>query len=311
MDTNVMALTPGEELDSEFLYYWLSYRGLWDIADVTSVPQINNKHINPLQIRLPSLAEQRRIVDVMHDLDDQTDQLERSIAKKEAIQQGMMQQLLTGQIRLPGFTDSWVSYHVASSSILKARIGWQGLTTAEYRATGAYRLVGGTEFIDGAVDWRATPYVDKWRYDQDTAIQLRPGDVLLTKDGSIGKTAYVDRLPGPATLNSGVYVIRPVRDAYDSRFLFFMLRSRAFEAFLARLSAGSTISHLYQRDLVGLVLDVPSAIEEQRAIASALAAAETEISSLRQALRKAHAVKQGVLQQLLTRRTRLRLRVAT
>ncbi|WP_255029140.1 restriction endonuclease subunit S [Rhodococcus sp. GA1] len=45
MDTNVMALTPGTEIDSEFLYYWLGHRGLWDIADVTSVPQINNKHI--------------------------------------------------------------------------------------------------------------------------------------------------------------------------------------------------------------------------------------------------------------------------
>lgn len=59
MDTNVMALTPGTDVDAEFLYYWLSYRGLWDIADVTSIPQINNKHINPLQIALPSLAEHR------------------------------------------------------------------------------------------------------------------------------------------------------------------------------------------------------------------------------------------------------------
>jgi len=108
MDTNVMALTPGDELDAEFLYYWLSRRGLWDIADVTSVPQINNKHIVPLEIRLPGLSEQRRLVAAMRHMDDFIATLERLIAKRQAIKQGMMQKLLTGRSRFPCFTDPWV-----------------------------------------------------------------------------------------------------------------------------------------------------------------------------------------------------------
>ncbi|NKT35978.1 hypothetical protein GS810_24220 [Rhodococcus hoagii] len=107
MDTNVMALTPRNEIDSEFLYYWLGYRGLWDIADVTSVPQINNKHIIPLEIGLPTIAEQRKIAIALREADDLIATLERLIAKKQAIKRGMMQQLLTGRTRLPGFAESW------------------------------------------------------------------------------------------------------------------------------------------------------------------------------------------------------------
>lgn len=305
MDTNVMALCPHPELATDYLYYWITHRGLWDLADVTSVPQINNKHIVPLRIELPHLPEQKRIAEALTDADELIVGLERLITKKQAIKHGMMQQLLTGQTRLPGFTREWLPLEIASQSELRARIGWQGLTASEYRNVGEYRLVGGTEFRDGRVDWKSTPYVDAWRFEQDRGIQLRPGDVLITKDGTIGKVAYIQELPGPATLNSGVFVVRPLREAYDSHFFYFLLRSRVFEDFLLKLKAGSTISHLYQRDLVGLVLDMPPSLREQRAIASALADTDAEIDVLRSRLGKARAIKVGMMQELLTGRTRL------
>ncbi len=305
MDTNVMALTPGAELESEFLYYWLLYRGLWDIADVTSVPQINNKHINPLAIALPDGRSQRAIVSALRDVDASQDVLSRSLDKKRAIKQGLMQELLTGRTRLPGFTGEWVTLRVAASSLLKARIGWQGLTTLEYRSSGDYRLVGGTDFRDGQVDWSATPYVNKWRFDQDRNIQLQVGDVLITKDGTIGKVAFVDSLPGPATLNSGVFVVRPKAGAYNSGFLYHMLRSRFFDEFVAGLSAGSTINHLYQRDLVTLELVVPATPAEQEAIAAVLFDADHEIQALERRFEAARAIKEGMMQELLTGRTRL------
>jgi type I restriction enzyme, S subunit len=266
---------------------------------------IAQRDLKTVCVVAPPLAEQRQIAAVLTHIDDQIAALERVVAKKEAIKQGMAQQVLTGATRLPGFSGSWVSVRVASCSVLKARIGWQGLTTSEYRRGGTYRLVGGTEFLDGGVAWHAAPYVDKWRYDQDLGIQLRQGDVLLTKDGTIGKTAYVGELPSPATLNSGVFVIRPCREAYYSRFLYYMLRSRAFDDFLSRLTAGSTISHLYQRDLVGLVLAVPPTIEEQKSIAELLADADRDLDTLRARLNKAKAIKQGMMQELLTGRIRL------
>jgi type I restriction enzyme S subunit len=295
-------------LDSEYLLHLLNFRlPYWRTVASSSRkdPNITKSDVKGFPLLLPPVREQRRIAEALTDASELTSSLERLIAKKQAITQGMMQELLIGRTRLPGFQKPWRPLHIASCSTLKARIGWQGLTTAEYRVNGVYRLVGGTEFSDGSVDWQSTPFVDKWRYDQDSEVQVRAGDVLLTKDGTIGKTAYISRLPGPATLNSGVFVIRPRRDSYDSRFLYFMLRSRAFDEFLMRLTAGSTISHLYQRDLVGLILDVPPTTDEQQAIGRVLADADAEISSLRDRLAKARSMKQGMMQELLTGRRRL------
>ncbi|UXM91012.1 restriction endonuclease subunit S [Paenarthrobacter sp. JL.01a] len=271
----------------------------------TGVPQLTAPQVKPLLVPVPPVEEQYAIANALTQVDSLVTALERLIVKKEAIRDGMMQQLLTGKTRLEGFSGEWLSLHVASKSTLRARIGWQGLTTSEYKTTGHFRLVGGTEFFDGSVDWGRTPFVDQWRYEQDAGIQVREGDVLLTKDGTIGKTAYVDHLPGPATLNSGVFVIRPTRNAYDSRFLYYVLRSRAFEEFLSRLTAGSTISHLYQRDLVGLVINAPATLEEQAAIASALGDADSEIRALRLQLSKTKSLKRGMTQELLSGRTRL------
>lgn len=85
--------------------------------------------------------------------------------------------------------------------MIKARIGWQGLTKDEYLSEGEYMLVTGVDFNEGLVDWDNCHYVTEERYLQDTYIQLKEKDVLVTKDGTLGKVAYVQGLPKPATLN--------------------------------------------------------------------------------------------------------------
>ena len=130
------------------------------------------------------------------------------------------------------------------------------------------------------------------------------GDVLLTKDGTIGKVGYVDTLPGPATLNSGVFVIRPHDGRYDSRFFYYVMTSRAFDEFLAKLQAGSTISHLYQKDFVDFSFSAPG-VPEQTAIADVLSDIDADLVALEARRVKAQALKQGVMQQLLTGNIRL------
>ena len=72
---------------------------------------------------------------------------------------------------------------MSAHSKIKARIGWQGLTTSEYLDDGYAYLVTGTDFSDGRINWEECHYVTKDRYDQDPNIQLKNGDVLITKDG--------------------------------------------------------------------------------------------------------------------------------
>ncbi len=100
MDTNLMTLTPRSSINNEFLYYLLTYIELWRVADTTSIPQINNKHIIPLFIQSPSLPEQTAIATILSDMDAEIKALEACRDKTRDLKQGMMQELLTGRIRL-------------------------------------------------------------------------------------------------------------------------------------------------------------------------------------------------------------------
>lgn len=100
IDTNLMTLTLSGELNSEFIFYLLTYIELWRIADTTSIPQINNKHIYPIELFLPSIDEQTHIAITLSDLDSEIARLEYKLNKSIKLRQGMMQVLLTGKKRL-------------------------------------------------------------------------------------------------------------------------------------------------------------------------------------------------------------------
>ena len=266
---------------------------------------IGQRNLGLVVAPIPPKREQRAIAAALSDVDALLGGLDRLIAKKRDLKRAAMQQLLTGQTRLPGFDGAWVPLNMAEKSSLHARIGWQGLTTSEYLSNGQYFLVTGTDFESGRVTWSTCCFVSEERYSQDRKIQLRQRDILVTKDGTIGKVGFVDRLPGAATLNSGVFVIRPKNDAYDPEFFYYVLTSSIFDTFMKKLRAGSTISHLYQKDFVSFSFLAPPTVAEQSAIAAVLSEMHAEQSALEARRDKTRALKQGVMQELLTGRTRL------
>lgn len=252
-----------------------------------------------------NLDEQNEIVSVLSDMDEAISNLQKLIQKKKDIRQGTLQMLVTGKKRLEGFSEDWVKINLAKNSRLKARIGWQGLTTAEYLDEGYAYLITGTDFKDGRINWNGCHYVNYDRYVQDPNIQVSNGDLLLTKDGTIGKVAYISDLNRPATLNSGVFVVKPITDAYTAHFMFYVLESSVFKEFLQQLSAGSTINHLYQKDLVKFDLYVPPTTEEQEAITGILCDMDLDIYKLEEKLSKYQKIKQGMMDELLTGKVRL------
>ena len=298
-----------EHLNGYFFHLYFSTHFFSRIMQMTaksSVDSVRREMIARMQIPLPpTISEQQAIAEALSDADALIESLEQLLAKKHQIKQGAMQELLTGQKRLPGFAGDWQMNRLGDSATLKARIGWQGLTTAEYKETGDFYLVTGTEFENGYIDWSDCFFVDESRYRQDRNIQLRLLDVLVTKDGTIGKVALIDQLPLPSTLNSGVFVIRPIDGAFHPKFFYYLLCSEQFTSFLDQLSAGSTINHLYQKDFVGFVFKAPASIKEQTAIATLLSDMDAELAALEAKLAKARDLKQGMMQELLTGRIRL------
>lgn len=201
----------------------------------------------------------------------------------------------------------WDATSIDKLCTLKARIGWQGLTTGEYLPQGDYILITGTDFKDGYIDWKNCCYVSKWRYDQDTNIQIKEGDVLISKDGTIGKVAFLNSIPGPGTLNSGVFVVRPKQeDIVNQAYLSWIFKSIWFKSFIDQLTAGSTINHLYQKDFVKFQLVYPKDKSEQTRIATALSNIDVLISEMDKLIEKKRVIKQGAMQQLLTGKKRLK-----
>jgi len=298
-----------ESFDTDFLYYILSsdltYKQYIKMAAGSSVKNLNKEKVSELIISFPQKDEQKRISKILSDVDELISTLEKQIAKKKAMKQGVMEELLTGKKRLLGFSDKWKKINLMRVSKIKARIGWQGLKKSEYLDSGFAFLVTGTDFVDGRIKWETFHYVDRARYNQDMNIQIENNDILVTKDGTLGKTAFVKGLTRPATLNSGVFVIRPLQNAYDSEFVYHVLSSFVFKEFLDKLSAGSTIVHLYQKDMSKFEFLLPPTLEEQKAIATTLTEFDEEIKKLEEKLEKYKQIKQGMMEQLLTGKIRL------
>jgi len=172
----------------------------------------------------------------------------------------------------------WHVKRIKHTTYLKGRVGWKGLTSDEYLDSGHAYLVTGTDFSEKFINWRECHYVEQARYEDDPFIQLRDGDLLITKDGTIGKLALVSGLDRPACLNSGIFLIRPTSD-YVTEYMYWVLQSKPFKVFCDLSSLGSTIQHLYQNVFEDFAFPVPS-LDEQFSIATFLDRETAKIDAL-------------------------------
>ena len=275
------------DINYNFLYFILKSNIVQDkIAEYSQGITIKHassalKHID---VPIPPLEEQKKIAYILSKIEGAIDFQEKLVNTVKLLKKAMMHKLFTEGIGHKEFKDteigrvpkSWSIKRLDEASTIKGRIGWQGLTTKEYLKKGDYLLITGTDFESGKIDWDNCVYVSKDRYLQDVNIQVESGDVLLTKDGTIGKLAYVENVPKPATLNSGIFLLRNKNPGHCGLFLYYLLDSEIFKKFIKTLSAGTTIIHLFQKDLVAFKLPLPQ-IEEQKKIAYILSSIDSKI----------------------------------
>lgn len=188
----------------------------------------------------------------------------------------------------------WKKIDINNKMTINARIGWQGLTTQEYLKKGRYILITGSDFINNEINYKNINYVSQFRYDQDKKIQVTNGDILITKDGTIGKVAMVKNLNKPATLNSGIFVVRPKITNIDKKFLYYIFCSKIFKNYVQKLLTGSTIKHLNQSQINKFEFIVPKDIKEQKAIADTLTNIDNLIDSLQKIIDKKERIKEGI-----------------
>lgn len=156
---------------------------------------------------------------------------------------------------------NWSIEKIKYTTYVKGRIGWQGLKSDEFTDEGPY-LVTGKDFIGKNVNWESCHHISSERYHEAQPIQLKENDLLITKDGTIGKTAIVRDMPDKAILNSGIFVTRSAK--YEVDFMYWMLNSQVFDKYIKFFETGSTIKHLYQETFENFSYPLPTRIEQKR-----------------------------------------------
>ena len=294
--------------------YWLQMlqsdtaQRVFDLATVgTTRLEISIGILKQIRLPFPSLDEQRAIAEALSDVDGLLGSLEKLIAKKWAIKQVAMQQLLTGKTRLPGFSGAWETrqlgevIHLISSGIYG--LGRQtGLLIGMPVATTAH--------IDPDDRWNNKKMdIRYFTEHQITHFSPMEGDLIVVKSsGSAasiqsGKIGYVshDKV-GSFVFSNFMMLLRPTR--CNAQFLFFQLVSSRMKKMLPYLVEASTYPNLRINDYLELQIPLPSD-EEQAAIVDVLSDMDAEITALERRRDKTHTIKQGMMQQFLTGRVRL------
>ncbi|MGQ7869962.1 restriction endonuclease subunit S [Sunxiuqinia sp. sy24] len=176
----------------------------------------------------------------------------------------------------------WTVRKFGHVSYMKGRIGWQGLKQSEFNNNPEDPfLITGMNFKDGVIRWDEVYHISHERYNEAPEIQLKENDLLFTKDGTIGKLLYVDKIPAPnkASLNSHLLVLRPFDEYYDTRYMYYQLAGKHFKFYIDLVKTGTTFFGISQEAMSQCKLIFPPK-KEQIQIASFLDRKTAQIDKL-------------------------------
>ena len=255
-------------IDASFLMCFLQTDSfvnvVLDNCTGTSYPAINSNDLSNLSIILPTNQEEQMQIGRM------ITNLDNLITLHQCKHYQGHSSIFAPQNAsdMASFTATWEQRKLGDKMFIKARIGWQRLTKKEYLDSGEYYLITGTDIDEGShtVDLSRSYYVSRERYEADANIQMTEGDIIVTKDGTIGKVAILKGLDKPATLNSHLFVLRDLSGTLDTQFLLQVLISPVFQDFVESTKTGSTLTGMPQKTIVEFSFLMPS-LQEQKNIA--------------------------------------------
>ena len=242
--------------DADFLYYLISSPLVRNPAIKSMVGSSGRQRVQTdvvanLDIELPPIEEQRKIGGLLKTFDDK-------IKLNNEINNNLEQQIEMVLLKTINDTDTQ-PVMLGDYLYIKGRIGWKGLKKSEYLPISNYRIINGESLTLSGIDWNKAGYISAERYEESPEIMLNIGDILLSKDGTIGKIGYVDKLDAPTSVASGIFVIRNTRQSeISTQFIYYLLKSKLFKAFIASRTEGSVIPHLYQKDFMEFEFQLPS-----------------------------------------------------
>lgn len=279
-----------------FFYRQLESKRLNSLVFGSGQPLITGSQLKALVVCEPPLPEQHAIATALSDVDALLGALERLIAKKRGLKQASMQQLLTGQTRLPGFSGEWEETTLGAIGECIIGLTYHPDNVVEH----GLLVLRSSNVQGGRLAYENNVYVD---IDVNERLITRLGDILIcVRNGSrtlIGKSALIDKCAAGTTFGAFMTVYRTAH----WRFISHAFQSESIQRQI-RDNIGATINQITNKDMKALRLKLPSS-GEQTAIATVLSDMDAELTALEQRLTKTRILKQGMMQELLTGRTRL------
>lgn len=296
LGSDVVRITCNTKVEPKyFVYYTKSKLYLEQISDYTQGSTRQRTSISKLktmQIVIPPAKEQYSIASALTSINNLISSLGKLIEKKKNIKQGAMQQLLTGQIRLKGFSEPWVKRKLGDiGSLAMCKRIFQE-ETSEKGDVPFYKI--------GTFGQQADAYITKGKYEQFKQMYRFPqkGDVLISAAGTIGRTVIYNGEPAYFQDSNIVWLAHNGK-YITNNFLFYIYQRTDWN------TEDTTIARLYNNNFNNTCIHFPSSITEQQAIANILSKMDNEITALETKKAKYEAIKQGMMQQLLTGKIRL------
>ncbi len=285
----VCALSSG----SDFLYYYLELiEPSWSrISSGTTFESVNSSQVRELLVPAPPLEEQKAIAQVLSDFDNLIDGLERLIAKKRSIKEGVMQELLRPK-------EGWVVRKL--NDVARLYNGY-AFKSADYVAVGDYKIITIANVQEGHMTYTGTSRLEKLPFDIQAHQKLELGEILVSMTGNVGRVCQVNI--ENALLNQRVGKI--VGYGISPSFLFSVLNTKDFQNKMIELAQGGAQGNIGKWDILNFEFCAPSDLSEQDKIAQTIGDFDEELSLLEGKLSKYNQIKQGVMNELLTGKTRL------
>lgn len=301
-------------LDTKFLYSLLQShfveKQIKRLTFGSAQPQLTVKGISKFAIVIPPLPEQRAIAGVLRDADALIDSLEQLLAKKRHLKQGAMQELLTGNKRLPGFIGDWEMCSLGSIADPSQRWSFTGgpfgsnLKSSDYTDVGV-RIIQLQNIGDGQFKDDYEIYTSRQKADELLSCNIYPGEIILSKMGDpVARACIIPPFQERYVMCSDGIRLAVDKKRFNAYFVYTQINAPAFRGKAVNAGTGSTRKRIGLTELKDLELRCPT-LPDQTAIATILSDMDAEIATLEGKLAKARQLKQGMMQELLTGRIRL------